>query len=152
LTSFPAARDDNIRAARANSVRRKRNRLQTRRAITINRHRRNFDRQTGFNRAVRATFIPCSASGNAQPIITSSICDASKPSARLPLPESPPRPFHPGRVFFKVPFGAFPTAVRTADTITASFIFVFPFVNSNQFFINEFCLKTLPFFITKRTF
>ena len=70
--------------------------------------------------AARATFMPCSASGIAQPTMTSSTSDFSKPSARLSASSMTTAPISSGRVFLKVPFGALPTAVRTAETITAS--------------------------------
>src|SRR5919205_1270531 len=70
--------------------------------------------------AARATFIPCSASGIAQPMTTSSISDFSNPSARRTASSMTAAPISSGRVFFSVPFGAFPTAVRTAETTTAS--------------------------------
>ena len=72
--------------------------------------------------AARATFIPCSASGIAHPMITSSISDASRPGTRASASLITAPPISSGRVFRNVPFGALPTAVRTADTITASFI------------------------------
>src|SRR5215203_3619283 len=79
---------------------------------------------------VRATFIPCDASGNAQPIITSSISETSTP-ARATASLIATAPISSDRVFFSVPFGAFPTAVRTADTITASFIFLLVLRNAH---------------------
>src|SRR5207237_9599567 len=72
--------------------------------------------------AARATFMPCSASGIAQPMITASISDAGKRGTRAIAALMTAAPISSGRVFRKVPLGAFPTAVRTADTITASFI------------------------------
>ena len=42
-----SARDDHIGTARADAIGGKRYRLQTRRAITVDRHRRRFDRQPG---------------------------------------------------------------------------------------------------------
>jgi len=73
---------------------------------------------------VRATFIPCSVSGNAQPIITSSD-DASKffPLVRRSLITA--APIHRGRVFSKFLL-AFPTAVRTADTDNWLLLYFFP--------------------------
>ena len=76
--------------------------------------------------AARATFMPCSASGIAQPMITSSISAASSPGTRASASLITAPPISSGRVFRKVPFGALPTAVRTADTITASFIVLNP--------------------------
>src|SRR6266576_1964918 len=75
--------------------------------------------------AARATFIPCSASGLAQPMITSSISDASRPGTRAMAALMAAAPMSSGRVSRRVPFGALPTAVRTADTITASFMILF---------------------------
>ena len=72
--------------------------------------------------AARATFIPCSASGIAQPMITSSISAGSRPGTRAIASLIAAAPSSSGRVSFNVPLGALPTAVRTADTITASFI------------------------------
>ena len=80
--------------------------------------------------AARATFMPCSASGIAQPMITSSISDASKPGTRAMASLITAAPISSGRVSRKVPFGALPTAVRTADTITASFIIESPSLES----------------------
>ena len=72
--------------------------------------------------AARATFMPCSASGIAQPIITSSISEASNPGTRAIASLITAAPRSSGRVSRRVPLGALPTAVRTAETITASFI------------------------------
>jgi len=54
---------------------------------------------------VRATFIPCDASGNAQPMITSSISDASTP-ARDTASFIAVAPSSSERVFHNVPAGA----------------------------------------------
>src|SRR5687767_19314 len=72
--------------------------------------------------AARATFIPCSASGIAQPMITSSISDVSRPGTRSMASLITAAPISSGRVVLNVPFGALPTAVLTAETITASLI------------------------------
>jgi hypothetical protein len=72
--------------------------------------------------AARATFMPCSASGIAQPMITSSISDAARPGTRAMASLIAAAPRSSGRVSRRVPLGALPTAVRTADTITASFM------------------------------
>src|SRR5215218_5416818 len=74
--------------------------------------------------AARATFIPCSASGIAHPMITSSISEVSKPGTRATASLITAAPISSGRVVRSVPFGALPTAVRTAETITASLIFL----------------------------
>src|SRR6185436_3651489 len=79
--------------------------------------------------AARATFIPCSASGIAQPMMTSSISESSRPGTRLAASLITAAPISSGRVFLNVPFGALPTAVRTADTITASLIILFLLVS-----------------------
>src|SRR2546423_3819484 len=72
--------------------------------------------------AARATFIPCSASGIAHPMITSSISEPSCSGTRSNALLMTVAPISSGRVVRNVPFGTFPTAVRTADTITASLI------------------------------
>src|SRR6476659_2625367 len=71
---------------------------------------------------MRATFIPCSASGIAQPRITSSISDGSMPGARRSASAIAAAPSSSGLVDRRAPLGALPTAVLTADTITASCI------------------------------
>src|SRR6266542_3565508 len=76
--------------------------------------------------AARATFMPCSASGMAHPMITSSISAISSPGTRALASLIAAAPVTSGRVFLNVPFGALPTAVRTADTITASLITLSP--------------------------
>src|SRR5688572_5378414 len=72
--------------------------------------------------AMRATFSPCSASGMAQPIITSSISDAATPGARFSASRITVAASSSGRVDRSDPFGAFPIGVRTAETISASAI------------------------------
>jgi hypothetical protein len=72
--------------------------------------------------AMRATFMPCSASGIAQPRITSSTSDGSIPGARLSASAMAADASSSGRVPLSVPPGALPTAVRVADTMTASFM------------------------------
>src|SRR5690242_8658709 len=74
--------------------------------------------------AARATFIPCSASGIAQPMITSSTCAPSRPGTRAIASLIAAAPMSSGLVSRKVPFGALPTEVLTAETITASFIII----------------------------
>src|SRR5436305_7297143 len=78
--------------------------------------------------AWRATFIPCSASGVAQPSTRSSTRDGSRPDARSSAALIAVAAMSSGRVSFKVPRGALPTAVRAAETITASFIASSPIV------------------------
>src|SRR5262245_32321578 len=70
--------------------------------------------------AIRATFIPCSASGIAHPRITSSISATSRPGARSTAALITAAAMSSGRVDRSVPFGALPTGVLTALTITAS--------------------------------
>src|SRR5208282_792529 len=70
--------------------------------------------------AIRATFIPCSPSGVAQPIITSSISAGSSPFARTTASLITCAARSSGLAARSVPFGALPTAVRTELTITAS--------------------------------
>jgi hypothetical protein len=55
-------------------------------------------------------------------MITSSISAASNPGTRAIASLITAAPISSGRVLRKVPFGALPTAVRTAETITASLI------------------------------
>src|SRR5271155_159778 len=70
--------------------------------------------------AMRATFIPDSASGVAQPRITSSISFTSRPLARAMASLIVEAARSSGRLVRSVPLGALPTAVRTALTMTAS--------------------------------
>src|SRR2546426_6979546 len=70
--------------------------------------------------AMRATFMPCSASGMAQPRITSSISCGSKPGTRAIAPWMATAARSSGRVERSVPLNALPTAVRTELTRTAS--------------------------------
>src|SRR6476646_7366963 len=72
--------------------------------------------------AIRATFMPCSASGIAQPMITSSMSPGSMPGARFSASAMAMAPSSSGRVPRSVPAGAFPEAVLTAATMTASVI------------------------------
>jgi len=74
------------------------------------------------NEAMRATFAPDSASGVAQPRITSSIVSGGSPGRRFSKSLMTAAAMSSGRVVRNVPLGAFPTAVRTAATMTASFI------------------------------
>ena len=70
--------------------------------------------------ATRATFIPCSASGMAQPRMTSSISDLSSCGMRARAPVMAVAARSSGRVVRRVPRGALPTAVRTAEAMTTS--------------------------------
>src|SRR5687767_13398356 len=72
--------------------------------------------------AMRATLSPCSASGMAQPRITSSTSFGAMPGARRSASAITVAASSSGRAPWSVPFGALPTGVRTAETITASFI------------------------------
>src|SRR5580765_8574082 len=72
--------------------------------------------------AILATFMPCSASGIAQPMITSSMSPGSMPGARLSASAMATAPSSSGRVPRSVPAGALPDAVLTAETMTASVI------------------------------
>src|SRR5580704_9422416 len=72
--------------------------------------------------ATRATFIPCSASGIAQPRITSSTSDLSSCGTRCSAPVIANAARSSGRVVRSVPRGALPTAVRTADAMMTSFM------------------------------
>ncbi len=70
--------------------------------------------------AMRATLRPCSASGIAQPRITSSIDAGSSPGTLARAALIALAANSSGRITLSVPFGALPTAVLTADTMTAS--------------------------------
>jgi hypothetical protein len=70
--------------------------------------------------AMRATLRPCSASGMAHPIITSSMSDGSIPGALRSASLITVAAISSGRTVRSVPPGALPTAVRVAETITAS--------------------------------
>ena len=74
------------------------------------------------NDAIRATFIPCSASGMAQPRITSSTSLASSCGTRASAPLSAAAAISSGRVARKPPLYARPTGVLTALAITTSLI------------------------------
>ena len=72
--------------------------------------------------ATRATLFPCSASGIAQPRITSSISLGLSAGARRRTSLITAAAVSSGRVSRSVPRGALPTAVRAMETMTASFI------------------------------
>ena len=74
--------------------------------------------------AMRATFIPCSASGMAQPRITSSISLVSTCGTRSSAPLMATAASSSGRVARSVPLKARPTGVRTEETMTTSLITV----------------------------
>src|SRR5579862_14412 len=69
--------------------------------------------------AMRATLRPCSASGIAQPKTTSSTSSGAMLGTRRSASRITAAASSSGRVVRSVPFGALPTAVRTAETITA---------------------------------
>src|SRR5690348_5690972 len=75
--------------------------------------------------AMRATFMPCSASGMAQPRMTSSISLGLRRGTRATAARMAMAARSSGRVERSVPLKALPTAVRTELTITASRIFVY---------------------------
>ena len=70
--------------------------------------------------AMRATFIPCSASGMAQPRMTSSISFGSSCGTRSSAPLMATAASSSGRVARSVPLNARPTGVRTEETMTTS--------------------------------
>src|SRR5579872_1424957 len=69
---------------------------------------------------MRATFMPCSPSGKAQPTITSSICEVSTFGTRSSAPRTAVAAKSSARMLFNTPLPARPIGVRTALTITAS--------------------------------
>src|SRR6267142_1286492 len=70
--------------------------------------------------AMRATFMPCSASGVAHPMITSSIWPLSTCGTRSSAPLMTVAAMSSGRVARKAPLPDLPTAVRTELTMTTS--------------------------------
>src|SRR5688572_27961669 len=72
--------------------------------------------------AMRATLSPCSASGIAQPMMTSSTSDAEAPGARFKASRNTSAASSSGRTSWSAPEGALPTGVLTAETIRASAI------------------------------
>src|SRR5579859_4213717 len=72
--------------------------------------------------ATRATFIPCSASGMAQPRTTSSTSLPSMPGARASASRMTCAPMSSGRVSLRPPLRARPNGVLTPLTIATSFI------------------------------
>src|SRR5277367_4540692 len=74
---------------------------------------------------MRATFIPCSASGMAQPRMTSSISLRSSWGRRPRAPSIAVAAKSSGRVVASAPRPDLPTAVRTLLVITAS-LMLFP--------------------------
>ena len=84
-----------------------------------------------FRAQMRATFIPCSPSGIAQPRITSSIRAGSRFGTRSSAPRIATAPRSSGRVSFRLPLYALPTAVRTDAMIYAFAIVVSPLFPSS---------------------
>ncbi len=74
------------------------------------------------SRPMRATFMPCSYSGMAQPTITSSTRDGSIAGACASTLFSTCASRESGRVWHNAPRGALPTGVRVAATMKASWI------------------------------
>ncbi len=70
--------------------------------------------------AMRATFVPDSPSGVAQPMITSSIVSGGSAGTRRSRSSMTAAAMSSGLVVRRLPRGALPTAVRTPATITAS--------------------------------
>src|SRR5829696_78329 len=73
---------------------------------------------------MRAMLRPCSPSGNAHPITTSSICAGSRFGVRLSNSWITAAAISSGRTVASPPRLALPTGVRAALTITASFIVI----------------------------
>src|ERR1700733_8443419 len=69
---------------------------------------------------IRAAFKPCSPSGNAQPMIASSISFVSSPGTCATAERIAWTSSSSGRVFLKMPRGALPIGVRLAATMYAS--------------------------------
>ena len=69
------------------------------------------------NNPIRATFMPCSASGMAQPTITSSIVVKSRPGHWATAAFNTCASRSSGRTFLNMPRGALPTGERVAETI-----------------------------------
>src|ERR1044072_6507169 len=76
--------------------------------------------------AMRATFVPDSPSGVAQPKITSSIVSGDNAGTRFYKSSMTAAAMSSGLTVRRLPLGAFPTAVLTPATITASFIKALP--------------------------
>src|SRR5688572_24711025 len=92
--------------------------------------------------AMRATFSPCSASGIAHPRMTSSMSAAPTPGARCITSRITVAASSSGRVDRSAPFGALPTGVRTAETISASAIeilekILYRFANLGDFAVKQ---------------
>src|SRR5271156_668783 len=84
--------------------------------------------------AMRATFIPCSASGVAQPRMTSSISLASSCGTRSSAPLMAIAASSSGRVARSVPLKARPTGVRTDEAITTSRITILALLYCSHLF------------------
>ena len=66
---------------------------------------------------MRATFMPCSPSGMAQPMMASSMREVSMPGACATTALSTWASMSSGRVLRNTPLGALPTGVRVAATM-----------------------------------
>src|ERR1035437_1548832 len=75
---------------------------------------------------MRAMFIPCAASGMAQPRITSSICSEDNCGTRASAPWMARAARSSGRMVRSFPFGALPIGVRAAATMKASLMISIP--------------------------
>ena len=75
-----------------------------------------------WSQAFRPMFSPCSPSGKAQPMMTSSTSAGSKPGALSSAALMTNAARSSGRVVRYIPRGALPTGIRTALTTTASLI------------------------------
>ena len=76
-----------------------------------------------FKVEILATFMPCSPSGMAHPMRTSSTSSGLSPRALFTASRMATAPRSSGRTVRKVPFLPFPIAVLTPLTITASLIY-----------------------------
>src|ERR1039458_2744830 len=75
---------------------------------------------------MRAMFIPCAASGMAQPRMTSSTCSADNCGTRASAPRMARAARSRGRMVRRFPFGALPMGVRAAATTKASLMISVP--------------------------
>src|ERR1035437_8986149 len=75
---------------------------------------------------MRAMFIPCAASGMAQPRMTSSTCSADNCGTRASASRMARAARSSGRIVRSFPFGALPIGVRTAATRKASLMLSVP--------------------------
>ena len=82
--------------------------------------------------AMRATFVPDSPSGVAHPMMTSSIVSGASSGTRRSKSSMTAAAMSSGLTVRRLPRGAFPTAVRTPATITASLINNLPSFDSES--------------------